>query len=200
MSFLRQGSIIKPRPWHIDIMICPLILMLYLILSSFCSLPIISVSCRLYSIWILMLCFIFYASFMLSDNICDCWHEDYGWLGLKKQQHSNSSLLLNVEDLPCINGGDHSPTLLTESEQWTYISCHTIWTSYWRANFQRSCGVSRCGFWHTCRLAGLSSSTEISYALPPKRFTDPEPLPLDHRYENKEYIKESSCAFLPTLM
>ena len=34
---------------------------------------------------------------------------------------------------------------------------------------------------------------EVPYALPPKRFTDPEPLPADFRYEAKEYILESKC-------
>lgn len=34
---------------------------------------------------------------------------------------------------------------------------------------------------------------EIPYALPPARFEDPRPLPLDHRYECKEYIQETAC-------
>ncbi|KAK2467373.1 hypothetical protein APHAL10511_000608 [Amanita phalloides] len=38
---------------------------------------------------------------------------------------------------------------------------------------------------------------EIPYALPPKRFSDPEPLPSDHRYEEREYIKETSYAVQP---
>ena len=40
---------------------------------------------------------------------------------------------------------------------------------------------------------------EIPYALPPKRFTNPEPLPPNHRYEEKEYIMENSCRVALTL-
>ncbi|KJA19623.1 hypothetical protein HYPSUDRAFT_44186 [Hypholoma sublateritium FD-334 SS-4] len=38
---------------------------------------------------------------------------------------------------------------------------------------------------------------EIPYALPPRRFEDPQPLPSDYRYENKEYIRESAYAAQP---
>ena len=34
---------------------------------------------------------------------------------------------------------------------------------------------------------------EIPYALPPRRFEDPQPLPSDYRYEHKEYIRETAC-------
>ena len=33
----------------------------------------------------------------------------------------------------------------------------------------------------------------MPYALPPKRFADPVPLPSDFRYEDREYISESKC-------
>jgi hypothetical protein len=33
----------------------------------------------------------------------------------------------------------------------------------------------------------------MPYALPPERFTDPQPLPTDYRYPKKEYIRESLC-------
>lgn len=35
---------------------------------------------------------------------------------------------------------------------------------------------------------------EIPYALPPGRFEEAKPLPQDYKYEQKEYIHESSCA------
>ncbi|PPQ70238.1 hypothetical protein CVT26_014485 [Gymnopilus dilepis] len=38
---------------------------------------------------------------------------------------------------------------------------------------------------------------EVPYALPPGRFEDPVPLSKDHRYETKEYIRESSYAVQP---
>ena len=41
-----------------------------------------------------------------------------------------------------------------------------------------------------------SFSLEIPYALPPRRFEDPEPLPEGHKYEEKEYVFESKCACL----
>ncbi|KAF8335099.1 Alpha/Beta hydrolase protein [Amanita rubescens] len=44
---------------------------------------------------------------------------------------------------------------------------------------------------------GVAVFLEIPYALPPKRFTDPEPLPSDHQYEEREYIKEMSYAVQP---
>ncbi|KAF5370021.1 hypothetical protein D9758_001163 [Tetrapyrgos nigripes] len=39
---------------------------------------------------------------------------------------------------------------------------------------------------------------EIPYALPPGRFEDPKPLPDNFRYEDQEYIKESSYCAQPT--
>lgn len=37
-------------------------------------------------------------------------------------------------------------------------------------------------------------SVEVPFALPPKRFEDPEPLPSSgYQYEDKEYVYESSC-------
>ena len=35
--------------------------------------------------------------------------------------------------------------------------------------------------------------SEVPYALPPERFTDPVPLPTNWVYEDKEYIFESKC-------
>lgn len=35
---------------------------------------------------------------------------------------------------------------------------------------------------------------EVPYALPPRRFDDPVPLPHDFVYEDREYICESTCA------
>lgn len=35
---------------------------------------------------------------------------------------------------------------------------------------------------------------EVPFALPPRRFEDPEPLPSSgYQYEDKEYIHESLC-------
>lgn len=34
---------------------------------------------------------------------------------------------------------------------------------------------------------------EIPYALPPQRFENPVPLPPEFRYQDKDYITESSC-------
>ncbi|RPD60223.1 carboxylesterase [Lentinus tigrinus ALCF2SS1-7] len=45
---------------------------------------------------------------------------------------------------------------------------------------------------------GAAVFLEVPYALPPKRFTDPEPLPSDFKYEAKEYILESKYAAQPT--
>lgn len=42
---------------------------------------------------------------------------------------------------------------------------------------------------------GGISHLEVPYALPPGRFEDPEPLPSDFRYEEKEYIVESKCEY-----
>ncbi|KAF8643007.1 hypothetical protein AX16_009252 [Volvariella volvacea WC 439] len=42
-----------------------------------------------------------------------------------------------------------------------------------------------------------SGAKEIPYALPPKRFQDPEPLPDDYRYEQREYIRETAYAVQP---
>jgi hypothetical protein len=36
-----------------------------------------------------------------------------------------------------------------------------------------------------------TQTLEIHYALSPRRFEDPQPLPPDHKYEDKEYTKES---------
>ncbi|KAH9916951.1 carboxylesterase [Epithele typhae] len=42
---------------------------------------------------------------------------------------------------------------------------------------------------------GAAVFLEVPYALPPKRFADPVPLPTYYKYENKEYILESKhCA------
>ncbi|KAF8638405.1 hypothetical protein AX17_002230 [Amanita inopinata Kibby_2008] len=44
---------------------------------------------------------------------------------------------------------------------------------------------------------GAAVFLEIPYGLSPRRFTDPEPLPADYRYQDKEYIKEASYAVQP---
>ncbi|TFK87554.1 carboxylesterase [Polyporus arcularius HHB13444] len=45
---------------------------------------------------------------------------------------------------------------------------------------------------------GAAVFLEVPYALPAKRFTDPEPLPADFRCEGKEYILESKYPAQPT--
>ncbi|THV08674.1 carboxylesterase [Dendrothele bispora CBS 962.96] len=45
---------------------------------------------------------------------------------------------------------------------------------------------------------GTAVWLEIPYGLPPGRFQDPEPLPDDFRYEEKEYIREASYCVQPT--
>ncbi|PCH34967.1 carboxylesterase [Wolfiporia cocos MD-104 SS10] len=45
---------------------------------------------------------------------------------------------------------------------------------------------------------GAVAFLELPYALPPGRFQDPEPLPPDFCYEDKEYISESSYCAQPT--
>ncbi|KAL5476704.1 hypothetical protein ACEPAI_2890 [Sanghuangporus weigelae] len=45
---------------------------------------------------------------------------------------------------------------------------------------------------------GSVAFLEITYALPPKRFENPEALPVDYKYENKEYIYESAYAVQPS--
>ncbi|KAF8634657.1 hypothetical protein AX15_000796 [Amanita polypyramis BW_CC] len=45
---------------------------------------------------------------------------------------------------------------------------------------------------------GAAVFLEVPYALPPKRFTDPEPLPPNYRYEGREYVKQASYAVQPT--
>ena len=45
------------------------------------------------------------------------------------------------------------------------------------------------------RTSDVRRVSEVPYALPPTRFADPVPLPPDFRYEEKEYILESKCAF-----
>ncbi|KAL0954085.1 hypothetical protein HGRIS_005232 [Hohenbuehelia grisea] len=44
---------------------------------------------------------------------------------------------------------------------------------------------------------GAAVFLEVPYALPPARFEDPRPLPLDFRYDPKEYISESTYAAQP---
>ncbi|KAJ8695523.1 hypothetical protein PTI98_008126 [Pleurotus ostreatus] len=44
---------------------------------------------------------------------------------------------------------------------------------------------------------GAAVFLEVAYALPPKRFQDPEPLPTHFRYDNKEHIEEASYAVQP---
>lgn len=39
----------------------------------------------------------------------------------------------------------------------------------------------------------LTTCSEVPYALNPRRFHDPEPLPSTFRYEDKDYVYESSC-------
>lgn len=39
----------------------------------------------------------------------------------------------------------------------------------------------------------LSECPEVPYALPPGRFENPVPLPPDFRYQDRDYITESSC-------
>ncbi|EKM58177.1 uncharacterized protein PHACADRAFT_252281 [Phanerochaete carnosa HHB-10118-sp] len=42
---------------------------------------------------------------------------------------------------------------------------------------------------------GAATFLEVPYALPPRRFQDPQSLPADYRYEDKDYIYEASyCA------
>ncbi|KAL5521522.1 hypothetical protein ACEPAF_2270 [Sanghuangporus sanghuang] len=45
---------------------------------------------------------------------------------------------------------------------------------------------------------GSVAFLEIPYALPPKRFENPEALPSDYKYESKEYIYESAYAVQPS--
>ncbi|THH06858.1 hypothetical protein EW145_g3793, partial [Phellinidium pouzarii] len=45
---------------------------------------------------------------------------------------------------------------------------------------------------------GAAVFLEIPYALPPRRFEDPEPLPSEYTYEAKEYIYEASFGAQPT--
>ncbi|KAM6497366.1 carboxylesterase [Amanita muscaria] len=45
---------------------------------------------------------------------------------------------------------------------------------------------------------GAAVFLEVPYALPPRRFADPEPLPAEYRYGNKEFISEASYAVQPT--
>ncbi|KAJ8494392.1 hypothetical protein ONZ45_g13252 [Pleurotus djamor] len=45
---------------------------------------------------------------------------------------------------------------------------------------------------------GAAVFLEVPYALPPKRFADPEPLPTHFRYEAKQYTTEASYAVQPT--
>ena len=59
--------------------------------------------------------------------------------------------------------------------------------------------AQRCSWvcWLDCLVTFLQHLNdfceEVPYALPPGRFEDPRPLPADHRYEDKDYILESSC-------
>ncbi|EED80621.1 predicted protein [Postia placenta Mad-698-R] len=48
-----------------------------------------------------------------------------------------------------------------------------------------------------CRRDTARSGAEVPYALLPERFQDPEPLPSSYRYEDKEYILESSYGAQP---
>jgi hypothetical protein len=41
----------------------------------------------------------------------------------------------------------------------------------------------------------LFECPEVPYALPPGRFENPVPLPSDFRYQDRDYITESSCQF-----
>ncbi|KAG2363174.1 Alpha/Beta hydrolase protein [Suillus spraguei] len=45
---------------------------------------------------------------------------------------------------------------------------------------------------------GASVFLEVPYALPPVRFQDPNPLPPDYRYENKDYIYETKYCVQPS--
>ncbi|KAJ6581117.1 Alpha/Beta hydrolase protein [Mycena capillaripes] len=45
---------------------------------------------------------------------------------------------------------------------------------------------------------GAAVFLEVPYALPPARFKDPTPLPVDYRYAEKEYTQEQSYAVQPT--
>lgn len=45
--------------------------------------------------------------------------------------------------------------------------------------------------WDPCSCSRLFA--ELPYALPPGRFEDPQPLPADYRYANKEYLYEAGC-------
>ncbi|OSX61281.1 hypothetical protein POSPLADRAFT_1146954 [Postia placenta MAD-698-R-SB12] len=47
------------------------------------------------------------------------------------------------------------------------------------------------------RISVQTRYAEVPYALPPERFQDPEPLPSSYRYEDKEYILESSYGAQP---
>ncbi|KAI6112903.1 Alpha/Beta hydrolase protein [Pisolithus sp. B1] len=42
---------------------------------------------------------------------------------------------------------------------------------------------------------GAAVFLEVPYALPPVRFADPQPLPEDYRYEDKDYVNETRRAF-----
>ncbi|KAL4265741.1 AB hydrolase superfamily protein [Pleurotus pulmonarius] len=44
---------------------------------------------------------------------------------------------------------------------------------------------------------GAAVFLEVPYALPPKRFQDPEPLPTHFRYDTKEHVEEASYAVQP---
>jgi hypothetical protein len=48
------------------------------------------------------------------------------------------------------------------------------------------------------RILNWRYDVEIPYALPPRRFQDPRPLPPGHKYEKKEFLKESAFATQPT--
>lgn len=48
-----------------------------------------------------------------------------------------------------------------------------------------------------CARNGAAVFLEVPYALLPERFQDPEPLPSSYRYEDKEYILESSYGAQP---
>ncbi|KAI6044174.1 Alpha/Beta hydrolase protein [Pisolithus marmoratus] len=44
---------------------------------------------------------------------------------------------------------------------------------------------------------GAAVFLEVPYALPPLRFTDPQPLPEDYRYEGKDYVYETRHCYQP---
>ncbi|KAG6335996.1 hypothetical protein ID866_3091 [Astraeus odoratus] len=46
---------------------------------------------------------------------------------------------------------------------------------------------------------GAAIFLEVPYALPPVRFTDPQPLPTDYRYEGKEYVYETKPSDEPKI-